>query len=82
MSGIVRVSFDIETDDPSEIKSVLKRAKDSVADHVVDVILPALGRDSKEDKAHGTVAHEHDTTGDCRWCRTLQDFSTIPRDDA
>lgn len=77
-AATVRVVIDIRTFEPEDLMKVLRAQKDSLGDHYVSVVLPAMGFEGKA-QAGGNVIHEHEE-GD-RTCQALLHNDRLWRDD-
>lgn len=62
----VRVTADIRTLQPDDLIETLRKQGDGLGDHMVAVVLPAMGFEGKA-QAGGTHIHQHeDNDRDCR----------------
>jgi hypothetical protein len=74
----VRVTIDIRTFEPEDLIKTLRAQGDSLGDHYVSVVLPAMGFEGKA-QAGGNVIHDHEP-GD-RECSALSVNDRLWRND-
>jgi hypothetical protein len=74
----VRVTADIRTLDPEELVETLRKQGDNLGDHMVAVVLPAMGFEGKA-QAGGSHIHQHEE--DDRDCASMKSMPRMYRKD-
>ena len=74
----IRVTTDIRAFDADELVDTLRKQGDNLGDHMVAVVLPAMGFEGKA-QAGGSHIHQHES--DDRDCGTMKSMDRMYRKD-